>query len=148
LKLYGMEYEHNPLSTMTDMDAIKRINPVGRVPALVLDDGETLVDSPAIIDYLDEKAGPARALTPPAGPERRRVQNLVAIALGTMEKAVAYSYETKRRPPERQHQPWIDNLASQVAGGLTALDAIEGKPWLAGGSMTQADVSTAVLVEF
>lgn len=147
LKLYGMAFEHNPLSTMTEMDAIKKLNPVGRVPVLLVD-GETLIDSAAIIDYLDEKAGPAHALTPPAGPERRRVQNLVAIAVGTMEKAVGYSYETKRRPPERQHQPWIDNLKSQVAGGLAALEAVEGTPWLAGAAMTQADVSTAVLVEF
>ncbi|MCC7272509.1 MAG: glutathione S-transferase N-terminal domain-containing protein, partial [Alphaproteobacteria bacterium] len=148
LKLYGMPFEHNPLSTMTDMDAIKRINPVGRVPALVTDDGATLVDSATIIDWLDEQAGPAHALTPPAGPERRAVQRLVAIALGTMEKAVAYSYETKRRPAERQHQPWIDNLTSQIAGGLAALEAIQGTPWLAGAKMTQADVTTAVLVEY
>ncbi|MGE0715887.1 MAG: glutathione S-transferase family protein [Alphaproteobacteria bacterium] len=148
LKLYGIPFEHRQLSTMTDMDAIAKINPVGRVPALVTDDGETLVDSAAIIDWLDEQAGPARALTPPAGPERRKVQRLVAIAVGTMEKAVGYSYETKRRPAERQHQPWIDNLKRQVAGGLAALEAVEGTPWLAGSTMTQADVSTAVLVDF
>lgn len=148
LKLYGIPFEHRPLSTMTDMDAIKKLNPVGRVPVLLLDGGETLVDSVAILDFLDELAGPARALTPPAGPERRRIQNIVAIAVGTMEKAVGYSYETRRRPPERQHQPWIDNLTSQVSGGLAALDAIEGQPWLAGSAMTQADVSAAVLVEF
>ncbi|BBK43998.1 glutathione S-transferase [Allostella vacuolata] len=148
LNLYGMPFEHNPLSTMTDMEAIKGLNPVGRVPVLILDDGERLVDSAAILDYLDERAGPARALTPPAGPERRRVQQLVAIAVGTMEKAVGFSYETKRRPAERQHQPWIDNLKSQVAGGLAGLEAIEQEPWLAGPSMTQADISAAVLVQF
>lgn len=148
LKLHGMPFEHQPLSTMTDMDAIKKLNPVGRVPVLVLDDGESLVDSAAILDHLDEVAGPARALVPPAGPERRRVLRLLAIAVGTMEKAVGYSYETKRRPAERQHQPWIDNLKSQVAGGLAALEAIDGQPWLAGAKMTQADVSAAVLVDF
>ncbi|WP_374440536.1 glutathione S-transferase family protein [Stella sp.] len=148
LKLYGMAFEHRPLSTMTDMDAIRKLNPVGRVPVLILDDGESLIDSAAILDHLDETAGPARALVPPAGPERRRVLNRVAIAVGTMEKAVGYVYETKRRPAERQHQPWIDNLKSQVAGGLAALEAIDGQPWLAGPSMTQADVSAAVLVDF
>lgn len=148
MKLYGMPYEHNQLSTATDGEAIRKINPVGRVPALVTDDGMTLVESGAIIDWLDEKVGPARALTPPAGPERHKVQNLVVIATGTMDKAVSYSYETKRRPAERQHQPWIDNLKAQVAGGLRHLEAIEGKPWLAGSSMTQADITAAVLTEF
>ena len=148
LRLYGIAFEHKPLSTMTDMDAIKKLNPVGRVPVLVLDDGESLVDSAAILDHLDEAVGPARAAMPPAGPERRRVLRLLSIAVGTMEKGVGYSYETKRRPAERQHQPWIDNLKSQVAGGLAALEAIDGRPWLAGPAMTQADVSTGVLVDF
>lgn len=128
LELYGLPFEQRALSTMADMEQIKQLNPVGRVPVLILDDGSSLVDSATIIDYLDELAGPARALTPPSGPARRLVQGRVAVALGTMEKAVAYSYETKRRPAERQHQPWVDNLTSQVAGGLAALEAIEGTP--------------------
>ena len=59
LKLYGIPFEHQPLSTMTDMDAIKKLNPVGRVPVLVLDDGESLVDSAAILDHLDLPDRPA-----------------------------------------------------------------------------------------
>ncbi|BBK38700.1 glutathione S-transferase [Allostella sp. ATCC 35155] len=148
LDLYGMPFEHRPLSTMTDLEAIKTLNPVGRVPVLTLDDGESLVDSAAILDHLDEVAGPARALVPPAGPERRRVLNRLAVVVGTMEKAVGYVYETRRRPAERQHQPWIDTLKGQVAGGLAALEAADPQPWLAGLSMTQADVSAAVLVDF
>ncbi|MGE0723691.1 MAG: glutathione S-transferase family protein [Alphaproteobacteria bacterium] len=148
MKLYGMPFEANPLSTATQPEEIRKVNPVGRVPALITDDGQTLVESGAIIDWLDEQVGPARALTPPAGPERHRVQQIVVRATGVADKAVAFSYETKRRPAERQHQPWIDMLKAQVAGGLAHLEAIEGTPWLAGKSMTQADVTTAVVVDF
>lgn len=148
MQFYGLPYEHKALSTMTDAAAILAINPVGRVPALVLDDGEVLVDSAAILDFLDETVGPARALTPPAGPERRRVQRLVAIAVGALEKAVAASYEKNRRPAEKVHAPWLDQLRAQLASGLAALEAEAPAPWLAGARMSQADVTAAVGMAF
>ena len=98
LNQLGLPFERKILSTATDKAAIEAYNPVGRVPALVLDDGEVLIDSAAILDYLDELAGPAKALTPPHGVERRQVMKIVAVALGTLEKAVGAAYEMSRRP--------------------------------------------------
>ena len=51
-----------------DFDAMRAINPLGRIPSLVLDDGEVLIDSAAILDWLDQTVGPERALLPPPGP--------------------------------------------------------------------------------
>src|SRR5215207_3850524 len=59
LKLYDVAFEHRPWSTFGDGDKIVPFNPLRRVPTLVLDNGETLIESAAILDHLDERAGPA-----------------------------------------------------------------------------------------
>src|SRR5471030_371533 len=61
---YGMAFERRVLSTFADFDAMLALSPLGKVPALVLPDGETLCDSRAILDFLHGQAGPARALLP------------------------------------------------------------------------------------
>lgn len=144
--LYGMTYEHRPYNTFPDRDRIRPFNPLGRIPALALDDGDVLTDSGVIIDHLDRVVGPGRALTP-EGAARRTVMKLVALATGTMDKYVAAYYERTKRPPELQYQPWIEHLEGQVAAGLAALDAQPLAPWLCGEKLTQADVSAAILLE-
>jgi len=69
LRLYGHAYEHRPWSTFGDADRIAQYNPLRRVPTLVLDDGEVLIDSVTILDHLDSLAGP-RALIQPTGAPR------------------------------------------------------------------------------
>lgn len=150
MKIYGMPYERRVLSTVTDVDAIRAFNPVGRVPALILDSGETLIDSAVILDYLDECAGPVRALAPPEGAERREVLRLVALAIGAAEKGVALVYETKRRPEHLISPEWAAKLKTQVRDGLGEVDKILGRDrqWLALGRMTQADVSAVAAMDF
>lgn len=67
MKLLDFTFEHYNWSVGKDFDRILKHNPVGRVPTLLLDDGEALPESAAILDYLDELAGPERALLPRAG---------------------------------------------------------------------------------
>ena len=68
LRVLGFEYAHDTRSMFADFDAMRQVNPLGRIPSLVLDDGEVLIDSAAILDWLDQSVGPERALVPPAGP--------------------------------------------------------------------------------
>src|ERR1700749_1836596 len=82
LNIYGMPYEQRPLSGFDDRAEVRAWNPLGRIPALVLDSGETLVDSTAIIDHLDEMHGRDRALTPSSGAERRAVMKVAALLMG------------------------------------------------------------------
>jgi glutathione S-transferase len=76
---------------------LRAYNPVGRVPALVLDDGEVLVDSAAILDHLDQAVGPERALLPASGKARRNALQKVVMATGINDKAVAVTYERRHR---------------------------------------------------
>src|SRR5258705_11343896 len=71
LHVFGIAFERNTKSVFADADEMRRINPLGRIPSLVLDDGEVIIDSAAILDYLDGLVGAERALLPPHGPARR-----------------------------------------------------------------------------
>lgn len=92
LTLYGIDFEHLPWSTFGDWQKFEAQNPLRRVPALVLDSGEALIDSAAIIDHLDEVHGRERALIAAAGPDRRAALQRIALATGVSDKAVGYFY--------------------------------------------------------
>src|SRR5260221_8967136 len=145
LLLYDIGYQHVPLMPFgPDKAELARFNPIARVPALRLNDGEVLIDSAAILDYLDSRAGPGRSLTPVAGPARRRVLTLLAVALGANEKLVAALYERHFRPREAWHAPWLDACDKQVRDGFGWLDGQFAGPWFTGAAMTQADITVAV----
>ncbi|MBY0401208.1 glutathione S-transferase N-terminal domain-containing protein, partial [Myxococcota bacterium] len=92
MRLYGIGFEHRPWSVFRDAEQIARHNPLIRVPTLVLDDGETLVDSQAILDALDDLVGPERALMPAEGARRRRHLRICALACGLGDKVVSLIY--------------------------------------------------------
>ena len=71
------------------------------VPVLVLEDGEVLVDSVAILDFVDEMVGPERALLPPSRALRRRALQVMALATGCSDKAAGIVYERTQRAPEK-----------------------------------------------
>ncbi|MBM3564974.1 MAG: glutathione S-transferase family protein [Alphaproteobacteria bacterium] len=149
MKILRIPYERKALSVITDREAVFAVNPVGRVPALILDGGETLIESGAILDYLDERVGPARALVPAKGSDRRQVLRLVAVATGVADKSVSLVYESKRRPAEYVYPEQVEKLVKQVKSGLAELEkALGGGEWLVLGQMTQADISAAVAWDF
>jgi glutathione S-transferase len=148
LHAYGMAFEQRALSGFDDRADVRAANPLGRIPALVLDSGEVLVDSAAIIDHLDEVHGGAYALTPASGAQRRAVLRVAALMMGACDKLLAAAYERNRKPPEKQHQPWIDDCVAQAVHALQAVDAMveQGATHLLLGRLTQADI-TAFLAE-
>ena len=121
LKLYDMPFEHRPWSTFGDADRIAPFNPLRRVPTLVLDDGEAVIESGAILDYLDERAGPARAMLPANGDARRRALKICALATGLADKAVSLVYE--RVLHQATSEQWIARCRTQIAAVLDALEA-------------------------
>lgn len=121
MRVYGMEYEHRPWSVFRDMDKVSAFNPLIRVPTLVLDDGEMLLDSAAILDALDDMVGPHRALMPAEGVERRRHMHVCALACGMGDKIVSLIYE--RAVHERETPDWVDRCRAQIAGALDALES-------------------------
>ena len=146
LHVYGLAFEQRALSGFGDRSAVRAVNPLGRIPALVLDDGEVLLDSDAIIDHLDEAHGGERRLTPASGAERRTVLKLSAILMGACDKGLAAAYERNHRPPEKVHQPWIEDCLAQVAHALSYVEdrLAPGQPFLVLDRLTQADIAAFV----
>ena len=151
LRLLGFDFEHRNWSVGRDFDRIRQFNPIGRVPTLVLDDGEVLVESSAILDWIDETAGEARALLAPRGADRRRALQLMAIATGAADKGVAQLYEDAFRPPSMRYPPWVERCRAQMEAGLAELDracAASHSEWLLGARLTQADVTLTAASTF
>jgi glutathione S-transferase len=146
LNHYHMPYERNPLSVFRNVDDMQKVNPLVRVPALILESGETLIDSGAIIDHLDEMAGPARALTPAHGPQRRKVLQAVALATGTSDKALALFFERLFHSDRHINRDFETRMFSQIAAALTKLEHDCGGPWFFDDHMTQADVTIGCML--
>jgi glutathione S-transferase len=149
LALYDLPFEHKPWSTFGDAESIRPFNPLTRVPTLVLDDGEVLVESHAILDYLDGVVGPERAMFPPDEPARHRALRVSALATGLADKAVSLVYE--KRLHAQASQAWIDRCRAQIDGVLAALQADRaGRPgayWF-GDRIGHADIAVAVALRF
>lgn len=147
LRLYAVAFDHRPLSVFGDGDAVRALNPLMRVPALVLDDATVLTDSHMMLDYLDSFA--ADPLFPRAEPARHRALRVAALACGAAEKAVSLFYE--RRLHSVTSPIWTARCETQVGSVLTALEAERaGQPgtWWFGERMGHADIALACMIRF
>lgn len=147
LNVMEMPFERRPLNAWNNLEDVRELNPVGRIPALILDDGDVLFESSAILDHLDEVAGPVRALLPPHGPDRRAALRVLAVALGIMDKAAAARYEMVMRPADKIHHPWVEHNLGQVRSGLDWLNAyFSDHP--SQDDLTQTVITTVVMDDF
>ncbi len=152
MKLLWMPFEHRNWSIGKDFELIRsQFNPLGRVPVLVLADGEALFESAAILDYLDEQVGAERALLPRAGEPRRQALRIIASAVGAAEKGVTQVYESAFRPPEKRYRPWLERCHKQMHGALAELDRVcqsRSSEWMVGNAITQADITATCAYTF
>ena len=149
MRLYGMPFEHRPWSVFGDADKIAAYNPLMRVPTLVLNTGEALVDSFTILDALDHLAPPALVMMPPAGAERREAMRVCALSTGLADKAVSLVYETVIH--KRGTQAWVDRCRSQISGALRELEMSRMRhptEWWSGKGVGHADVAVGCVLRF
>jgi glutathione S-transferase len=149
MRLYGLPFEHRPWSTFGDADKIAPYNPLRRVPTLVLDDGEALIESAMILDYLDDRVGPEKAMIAARGETRRRHLRLCALAMGLGDKGVSLLYERVLR--KEQLALWVERCQAQIGDVLKVLEAERVKvttPYWLGDRIGHADVAVACVVRF
>jgi glutathione S-transferase len=150
LRVYRIDYEHLPWSTFGDADRIAVFNPLRRVPTLVLDNGEVLIESGAILDHLDESVGPSRALIADAGDPRRNALKVCALATGLADKAVSLTYE--RVLHQATSDAWIARCRAQIGDVLAVLEADKAAKsssrfWF-GAAIGHADIAVACALRF
>jgi glutathione S-transferase len=102
--------------TLNPEDSIRQQNPLGKIPALILETGEVLYDSRVIVDYLDHLAGGGRVI--PNGPERFAALRDQALADGIMDAALLQVYEGRFRPEDKHEPKWVNHQADKVRRGL------------------------------
>ena len=122
-------------------------NPLGKVPALVADDGEVFFDSPIIADYL-ETLGVYAPELPVDALEAVRVKQLEALADGITDAGVVWLLET-RRPAEKQDAATMDRHRGKLERGLDALEARLAKAeWLHSSGFSRADIAAGCCLGF
>ena len=142
---YGIPFTRDTRSIFSDALEVEKISPLTRIPALVLDDGEVLIDSAAILDHLDEQADEV-ALICASGPMRRRTLQMTALAQGTLEKVAAVVYERHFHSPEHRSNDWLDRCLGQARAGLDELTRRLAAPFSCGTTLTHADVIITTLI--
>jgi len=127
---------------------LKQVNPIGKVPALKLDDGRVLVNSPLIADYVDGRFPQPRFI--PADPDARlEVRRWEALADGTMDAAVATFYEARFHDEARRSREWLERQRGKLDSGFAALEEMLGnRQWCVGGAMSLADIALACHIGF
>lgn len=148
-KRLGIALEHESVSVFRHFEQFQQINPVVKAPTLVLDDGEVLMDSTLIIDYLEALAEPGRSLMPKGIEQRVRSLRLIGLALAACEKSVQLYYERNLRPAEIQYEPWVERVEGQLAAAYSALEReLEKHPLKTDGSIDQDGLTLAVAWSF
>ena len=149
LRLYELSFEHRPWSTFGDGDKIAPYNPLRRVPTLVLGSGEALIESTAILDYLDDLVGPEDAMIAARGPARHRALKICALATGLGDKGVSLLYERVLR--KDQSKIWVERCEAQISSVLDVLEqertAVKTPYWF-GERIGHADIAVACALRF
>jgi len=146
LTLYGIPFRQEPWSVFGDADQIRRYNPLTRVPTLVLDDGDSLIESHMILDHLDLVVGGARALFPVTDPERRRALKVAALATGVGDKAVSLFYEMKLH--DKASDMFVSRCQRQIREGLAVLEESHQQRVAADGLPGHAEIAIACVWRF
>jgi glutathione S-transferase len=132
------------LTDVWNSQEILQSNPLGKVPCLVTEAGESIFDSRVIVEYLDALS-PVGRLIPPSGRERAECRTWEAMADGILDASIMARMEAiwAGRTPEQRSQAWIDRQMSRVDGTLAALSTgLADKPWCTGNAFGLADIAT------
>ena len=107
-------------------DSIRKQNPLGKIPALVLDDGTTYYDSRVILEYLDHLVGGGRII-PREAPARFATLRLQSLCDGVLDAGVLVVYESRYRPAEMRVQTWVERQQDKIRRAIDALETVPPK---------------------
>jgi glutathione S-transferase len=108
------QIEIEDADTSSPTDSVRQQNPLGKIPTLVLEDGEVLFDSRVIVEYLDWRAG---------GQKRFKVLKDLALADGVTDAALLLVYEHRWRDTSQHSEKWLDHQRGKISRGLASLEA-------------------------
>ncbi|CAN7742993.1 glutathione S-transferase N-terminal domain-containing protein [Duganella sp. Dugasp56] len=136
-----LDYEFELEDVWAADTTIDKLNPLGKVPSLIMEDGNVMIDSRVMVEYLDTLT-PVCKLLPPNGRDRADIKCWEALADGMLDAAVSVRLERIKRPVEQQSEEWMARQMRKVHLGLASLSEKLGEqPYCAGNHYTLADVA-------
>lgn len=145
----GIPFEHEALSVFSTFAQFKGINPVVKAPTLVCDDGEVLMESSLILQFVERAYGKTGALWSRDSLQLQHEIRAVGLALAACEKAAQYLYERNLRPADLQYAAWLARVEGQLLAACAGLEAqFQQHPELANAAISQAIIASAVAWQF
>lgn len=145
---HAIAFDRHVISTFAHLDENLAINPLGKVPTLILDDGTPVFDSRSIVEYLERDAAAGRRLTIVDGAAAVAMLQIEAVGIGLAEKTYERGIEVARRAPGTQDPAWIARLERQIASSLAWLEARAEAGYLLADRLSRADLAVATAATF
>jgi len=148
LDVLGVPFTHEAVSVFSTFEKFQAINPVVKAPTLVCDDGEVLMDSSLILQFI-EAAHTGASLWSKSPAELQHEMRAVGLALAACEKSVLTVYERNLRPAAAQHEPWLARMQGQLLAAYAGLEReVQQRPALFAEPRKQASITAAVVWQF
>jgi glutathione S-transferase len=149
LDVLGVPFTHESVSVFSTFEKFQSINPVVKAPTLVCDDGEVLMDSSLILQFIEATRSAGRTLWPLGDESLQHAFRAVSLALAACDKSVQIVYERKLRPAESQYEPWMARVTGQVLAAFAALEKeVQERPATFAGAPSHASITAAIVWQF
>jgi glutathione S-transferase len=150
LECLGVPFGHEAISVFSTYEEFRAINPVVKAPSLVCDDGEVLMDSSLILQFVEATRTGGDSLWSLGDATRMQHEmRAVSLALAACEKSVQIVYERKLRPPSAQYEPWVERVQGQLLEAYAGLEReVQTRHAVFAQPRNQASITTAVVWQF
>ena len=148
-EVLGVHFEHEAVSVFSTFEKFQAINPVVKAPTLICEDGEVLIDSSLILQYVEAKTAHRRSLWSADPMARQHEFRAVSLALAACDKSVQIIYERNLRPKEAQYEPWLERVKGQLLAAYAGLEReVKKRPQAFLTAHKQASISAGVAWQF
>lgn len=149
LEVLGVPFEHEAVSVFATFERFRGINPVVKAPTLVCDDGEVLMDSSLILQFVEATKTGGASLWARDASELQHEMRAVGLALAGCEKSVQTVYERNLRPASAQYEPWLERVRGQLLAAYAGLEAeVQRRRSTFSDPRRQASITAAVAWQF
>jgi len=149
LDLLGVPFEHEPVSVFSTFARFQSINPVVKAPSLVCDDGEVLMDSSLILEFIEATKANGDSLWSQIPVEMQHEMRAVGLALAACEKSAQIIYERNLRPASAQYEPWIERVRGQLSAAYAGLEQqVQIRQSAFAAPRSQASITAAIAWQF
>ncbi len=143
LRRLGLPIVEKPCDVFADPTELLQVNPLGLIPALRTPEGDSIFDSAAILEFLDDQTG---EVWPKVLPDRTRVRQASVLAEGIMQSAVLFYQETAMH--EVPSPMWARDHAETIERTIRAIAGSPRTLWMRETNLTQAGWDLAVAIEY